>query len=71
MCTLRALDVDVDVKPPELTMLKPSRRRVKRDLMKLNLFDLPRALVWLLNRLNGRRELLSSKMIPSSGETLL
>ena len=64
--------INVDVKQPEATILKSSSSsRVKKDLMKLNLFDLPRALVWLLNRLNGRRELLSSKMIPSSGETLL
>ena len=27
--------------------------RVKRDLMRLNLYDLPRALVWLFMRLNG------------------
>ena len=58
----------IDMKHQEATPLKSSRRRsirVKRDLMKLNLFDLPRALVWLLNRLNRGRRRLLKEMIPS------
>ena len=59
----------IDVKHQEATPLKSSRSsssiRVKRDLMKLNLFDLPRALVWLLNRLNRGRRMLLKEMVPS------
>ena len=54
----------VDVKQPEATILKSSSTRVKKELMKLNLFDIPRALVWLLNQLKRRRALLSKEMIP-------
>ena len=38
--------------------------RVKKDLMRLNLYDLPRALVWLFMRLNGGRGELLKEMIP-------